>query len=305
MGARPAPRRHLETLMPNSPPATFKTPAGQARYYAAYAATLALWPVPVESVDVPTPPWGRTHLNVAGPVGAPPLLLLPGAAVSATMWYPNIGALSQAHRVYAADLLGDLGQSVSAQRLAQPADYGRWLVALLDALPLETVAVAGLSLGGFAALQLALAAPERVRRLVLMAPAGFVPIRWQFFARMATVFTPGFLMSAATKQRVLLGVYSPTVAPLITQLFTPNDFKYSAYLPPLVSDRDLRRVSPPTLMLWGDHEVVYPVAKAERRATRLLPHLRTATIPGAGHTLNLDQPELVNQALLDFLAAPA
>ena len=92
-------------------PSMFKTSEGQARYFAAYDATLALWPVSVESFDVPTR-FGSTHVHTCGPQDAPPLLLLPGQAVSSTMWYPNIGALSHAYRVYAPDIIGDMGKSV-------------------------------------------------------------------------------------------------------------------------------------------------------------------------------------------------
>lgn len=54
----------------------FKTPEGQARYFAAYDETLALWNVPVESFDIDTR-FGKTHVNICGPKDAPPLLLLP------------------------------------------------------------------------------------------------------------------------------------------------------------------------------------------------------------------------------------
>ncbi len=51
-------------------PSMFKTPEGQARYFAAYDATLALWPVPVTSLEVPTR-HGITHVNACGPEDAP------------------------------------------------------------------------------------------------------------------------------------------------------------------------------------------------------------------------------------------
>src|SRR5512134_816438 len=99
-------------------PSMFRTPAGQARYFAAYEATLALWPASVESFDVPTH-FGSTHVHACGPQGAPPLVLLPGQAISSTMWYPNIGALSQSYRVYAPDIIGDMGKSIRARPFTQ------------------------------------------------------------------------------------------------------------------------------------------------------------------------------------------
>jgi len=160
----------------NQPASMFRTAAGQARYFAAYDATLALWPVPVISIDAPTR-FGRTHVHVCGAPDAPPLLLLPGQAVSSTMWYPNIAALSRDFRVYVPDIVGDMGKSVSTRPMKQPGDFADWLTDLLDELRLENAHVAGLSYGGFIALRLALAAPARVRKLVLMSPVGLLPIR--------------------------------------------------------------------------------------------------------------------------------
>ena len=280
----------------------FRTEAGQARYYAAYDATLALWPRPVTAQTVETP-FGPTYVNCCGPEGAPALLLLPGQAVSATMWYANVGALGEAFRIYAPDILGDMGKSVVTRRLTQPADFAAWLTALLDGLGVADANVAGLSYGGFIALRLALSAPERVRRLALLAPASLLPLRPQFFVRMAGMVLPDRLLPPGGKQRLLLGVASETAAPMIKQLLTPNDFRYSMYLPPVVSDAELRTLRPPTLLLLGEQEVIYDRQAAVRRATALMPNVEAAVIPNAGHALNLDQPELVNAKLLAFFQA--
>jgi pimeloyl-ACP methyl ester carboxylesterase len=282
----------------------FKTAAGQARYFAAYDATLALWPVLVESSDVPTR-FGRTHVHTCGSPDAPPLLLLPGQAISSTMWYPNIAALSRAFRVYALDILGDMGKSVSARPMRQPGDFAAWLTDLLDELRLETAHVAGLSYGGFIALRLALAAPGRVRKLVLMAPASLLPMRPQFFMRMAAVFLPAFVLSLEAKQALLLGVYSRQAAPAIKQMLTSTDFRYTMYLPPVVTDAELRGITTPTLLLLGDREVVYNYMAVLKRARKYLPRVKTEIIHGAGHALNFDDPERVNTSVVAFLSEDA
>lgn len=282
----------------------FRTPQGQARYFAAYEATLALWPVPVESIDVPTR-FGLTHLHICGPQAAPPLLLLPGQAISSTMWYPNIEALSSAHRVYALDIPGDMGKSLQSRRFVKPTDFADWLTDLFDALQLEQAHVAGLSYGGFIALRFALSAPQRVIKLVLMAPASLLSIRPSFFLRMASVFLPAFILSREAKQQVLLGAYTPNAAPVIGQMLTSTDFRYSMYLPPNHTDEELKQVKAPTLLLLGDQEVIYNAGAALKRAATFIPNLQTRLIPGAGHALNFDQPEMVNQSILEFLADSA
>ena len=56
-------------------PSAFKSPEGQAEFMAAYEATLKLWPVPYEPMDI-TGRYGRTHLVASGPKDAPTLVLL-------------------------------------------------------------------------------------------------------------------------------------------------------------------------------------------------------------------------------------
>ncbi len=56
-------------------PSAFKSPKGEAEYMAAYEATMRLWTMPYEAMDIPSS-FGSTHLTVCGPKDAPPLVLL-------------------------------------------------------------------------------------------------------------------------------------------------------------------------------------------------------------------------------------
>jgi len=57
----------------------------------------------------------------------------------------------------------------------------------------------------------------------------------------------------------------------------------------------------PTLLLIGDHEIMYEPRKAVQRARQLIPNLQAELVAGAGHMLNSDQPEIVNKRILQFL----
>jgi hypothetical protein len=61
----------------------FKTPEGEARFYAAYDAALKRWPVPYEEMDIPTR-FGTTHVVASGPKDASPLVLLHGYWATST-----------------------------------------------------------------------------------------------------------------------------------------------------------------------------------------------------------------------------
>jgi len=267
----------------------FRTPQGQARYFAAYDATMALWPVPVESFDVPTR-CGPTHLHVCGAKDAPPLVLLHGAAISSTMWYPNVGELSRAYRVYALDTIGDKGKSVCTRSLTTPLDFVDWLREVFTALRFERAHIAGLSYGGFLALNVALLAPERVMKLVLLAPAAsLLPLEPVDFGSLDVTLR-------------IFARHDVHNSPVIQQLILETDFQgdYQVY-PPVYTDDELRQVKSPTLLMVGEDEIIYDPRAALARAASLIPNIQTQLIPGAGHALTLDRPELVNARLLEFL----
>lgn len=68
-----------------------------------YDRMLGKWGVPVEGIDVTTRR-GTTHVNVCGPVDAPPLVLLPGGGgATSTSWFAVAGELAATHRVSAVD----------------------------------------------------------------------------------------------------------------------------------------------------------------------------------------------------------
>ncbi len=56
-----------------------------------------------------------------------------------------------------------------------------------------------------------------------------------------------------------------------------------------------------TLFLVGEHEVIYPPAKAVARLKRVTPAIRTEIVPGGGHDLTFASVETVNQRILEFL----
>ena len=276
----------------------FRTPEGQARYFAAYDATLALWRVPAESFDVPTR-YGTTHIHACGLEGTPALLLLHGAAFSSTMWHPNVAALSRSYRVYAPDIIGEMGKSVSTHPDMQSLDFAEWLNDVFAALQLEQAHLVSLSLGGFIALKLVLAAPERVKKLVLISPAGLLPIRRAYSLRMlASILLP---LSFETRQKLFYGTPTPLAEPVIRQMMTPSDFRYSIFTPPIYTDEELQQVKPPTLLLVGDQEIVYPYQALVNRAAKHIPRIEIEIIPDAGHATSLDQPDLVDARILKFL----
>lgn len=283
----------------------FRTAVAEARYLAAYDAVRGLWPVPAGTHTVPTS-IGTAHAIVSGPPDGPPVVLLPMAAMTATMWFPNVGDLSREYRVVALDTLNDLGKSVPIRPCRDRASSAAWLLDALDALGLAQVRLVGASYGGWLALNLALTAPERVTQLALLAPAGGIrPLGWKFFATMGPaallpfkpfiqrlsrpMTAPGFVWHPLFFEQVWVGLRDRSRLRMA-------DFAYPAVFP----DDALRSLRVPVLLLYGEHEIICRPRQALARARRLIPNLEADLIPGVGHGLSMEQPAAVDARLLAF-----
>lgn len=266
------------------------------------------------------------HLDRGAPLGedASPVVLLHGLGASYRYFQANIGPLSEQHRVLALDLPG-FGRSGKPDA---PYSIG-WFVdkvaRFLDGKGVARAHLVGNSLGGQIALGFALAHPERVDRLVLAAPAGitnYPPLLDELLAVLerAAHFVPGQLRPQrrvpSSVVRVMLRAIFPSRADLAT-LYA------RAYLQTLASDeyplhlravlRALRgsaalplrhaasEVQAPTLIVWGDHDRVLPVAGA-RALRKRIAAAEMLIYKDSGHCPMIDAAPRFNREVLRFLA---
>ena len=293
--------------------AFFKTEAAEARYMAAYDAVLAKWPVAYEEITVPTR-LGATHVIASGPADAPPLVLLHAMMATATVWRPNVEALSEHFRVYAVDTVGQGGRTVASRKIESPRDYADWLNDLFDGLGIARASVVGNSYGGFIALNQAAMAPERIDRVVLISPAGgFVSIM-PLFRSMIYQALKGMLLGvfgAGGPRPDLPAVVAGDVGfneededwlALGGQLMD-GSHRINMILPAVLSDAELRAIQAPTLLLIAEHEILYEPDPTLRTAMTRMPGLEGEIVPGAHHLAAMAQPDAVNARIVDFLQA--
>lgn len=290
-------------------PSTFKTPEGEAAFLAAYDAAMKLWPVPYTEMDLPSQ-FGTTHVVISGQKDGPPLVLLHGYMATSTMWSPNIADFSKDYCVYAIDVMGQPSKSIPREPIQDAADYTAWLTATLDGLHLDRISLVGMSYGGWLALNFAVASPERVQRLVLLSPGGgFIPVARQFSLRgMLMVFFPTRFMVNS-----FMGWLGFTHRPgetdgrrvLELMYFGLKHFRVPQetlrVMPTMFSDDQLRAMRVPTLLLIGDHEVMYDPATALARARQLFPDLQGELVPRSSHDMCFNQHRIVDARVLDFL----
>ena len=283
----------------------FRSTEGEVKNIAAYDAVLDQWPVPYEELDLPTQ-FGTTHIIASGLIKNKPLILLHGQDSCAISWIYNIPALCQSFRTYAVDTLGDMGKSKSTCLPGSRKEYADWLLEILDGLKIDRADLMGLSYGGFLATNFALAYPQRVNRLVLLAPGipNFGPptLQWANYG-MPMMLLP----SRFTVKRFINGISTKGYSledPVFEQMIIGmTNMRHLSFMRPVFTDDELRQIIVPILLLIGDHEIMYEPKKALERATSLIPDIQAELIPNASHMLNKDQPELVNKKILEFLSA--
>lgn len=273
----------------------------------------------------------RVHVLETG--DGPPLMLLHGTGASAWFFRPLLEEL-EGFRVIAPDRPGQgLSDPIDLPRRNYHEASVAWLDRLLDALELDAVALLGHSAGGVLALRYALAHPTRVARLVmvgvpalpktrcplpyrLMATPGVGELLSRFapptpksalqFAKfmgegdtlashpnlvemfVAESRNPIAAESATTEVRVLISAFA---------LLSPYGFRHRSRVRP----DELRQLSVPTLLAWGDREPLGDVTVA-RTTVDLIPDGRLESLPG-GHAPWLGHPTQSATAVANFLTA--
>lgn len=284
----------------------WKSEATRAAFEQAYGEALGLWPLPCASRHVETR-FGATHVIVSGAEGGPPLVLVHAAGTTATLWHRQAAHLGAAHRLYALDILGDIGLSTQALPMRTRAEAAAWLLDLLDGLGLGQAALLGSSFGGFLSANLAVACPERVSALALLAPAATVqPFRVlaDLGIRLGSLLPMPFTVAPAL--RGMLGGELPDERFVRMMEAGVRGFRYDkeGIYPSELPDEELASLRCPTLLLLGSEEVIYDPARAIERARRLIPFVEAEIYPGLGHLLGVQRADLIDGKILDFLREP-
>jgi pimeloyl-ACP methyl ester carboxylesterase len=234
----------------------------------------------------------------------PPLLFLHGAGGFRTgpAYLDRLGR----HRRIIAPSHPGWGLSGLADWMDRPEDIAHLYLELLDRLRIEHLDIVGTSFGGWVAAELATMQPRRLRRLVLVAPAGV-----KTGDRDALDIPDMFATPAATLERMLYvepEKFRPDPAKMSDEdlrvmLRNRESFALFAWDPYLHNPKlphRLHRVTCPTLFLRGEKDGLISAAYMERYAA-LLPDARAITLPNAAHVPQMEQPDAFCDAVLNFL----
>ncbi|MGY1858003.1 alpha/beta fold hydrolase [Modestobacter sp. SYSU DS0290] len=281
-------------------PSSFTGDRARDRFLAAYDRTLAaLWPAPVDAVQVPTS-MGEVHLLRAGPAADGAVVLLSGAGGNALSWYRHVGALRQRRPVLAIDPLGEPGRSTATAPITDGEDVARWLLELLSTLDVRRAHLVGSSFGGWAALLAAQRDDEqRIAALTLVDPAGLARPDARFY-RWIVLGGLAALLPRRLRHRAAGPLRNGTLREdeLMTLGLAGRGFRRRLPTPPVATDAELRAVRAPVHLLLGADSALHDPATIAERIARVVPNWRVEVVPGTGHALPLEAAELVVARIL-------
>jgi pimeloyl-ACP methyl ester carboxylesterase len=256
-------------------------------------------------------PGGRIFCETVG--RGEPLILIHAGIADSRMWEPQVDPLSQKHQAIRYDVRG-FGRS------SDPAgDFRHYedLLAVVDKLDIRAASLVAVSMAGSIAIDFALAYPERVRALVLVAtgPNGYD--RWGDEIRRGWAEENEALAAADLERAVEINLrmwvdgprreaseVDPAVRARVREMLElnlPRDGEGEALdLEPLAIGR-LHEIDRPTLVIAGDKDQP-DIIDSSRLLAREIRGARMEELAGVAHVPNMEKPEEFNRLVLDFLA---
>jgi len=271
--------------------------------YKLYDEKLSRWPVSYENIDVETT-YGKTNIIASGDINNPAVFLIHPMGLTATVWLPNVAALSEHYRVYAVNTIGDLGKSELADYDNYPRkgiNWSEWLEEIMAKLEINRCDVIAGSMGGWISMNFAIHS-RKVDHLVLLGPMGIKSNTLGVMSRlMGIVLFPTERNKKALTKWVLgdsqvvndeLAIYMNTAMNCAGRLPTPSHIK----------KKELKKIESKTLLVLGEHDNAIGNPKKNLRYANK--HFRNieVVVMNSGHIISMQKAEQINPLILSFLA---
>jgi 3-oxoadipate enol-lactonase len=242
----------------------------------------------------------------------PAVVFIHGYPLSRATWEPQVKGLSGRARVIALDLRGH-GESQAPFWLTTVDTYADDVRGLLDHLSIDKAVICGFSMGGYVAFAFLRRYPERVRGLILADTRPQPDTPEGKAGRFQSALTAQNQGTGAIAEAMIGRLLSqkslderPELVQRVKEIMTANPVQgFAGDLMAMAERPDsvpmLASIRVPTLVVVGERDGLTPPADSEMMAATI-PGAKLEVIPGAAHLSNMEEPEIFNKAVGDFLA---
>jgi pimeloyl-ACP methyl ester carboxylesterase len=256
----------------------------------------------------------RVRVREEGAADAPAIILVHGFTHSLETWDGWAAALKSDYRVIRYDLMGHGLTGPDPKERYAPAERAGVIGEVMDALGVDRAFIAGNSLGGLAAWRFAAENPSRVDGLILISPGAFSLNGVSDEPAEIPAAMKAYLMAApeaavrASAQYIYADDSKVTGARVaVMRDMMRREGNGAAMIKSLEEftlpepSEALARVAAPTLILWGESDVIIPIEQG-RQIEAIIPNAKLVSYPGVGHVAQEESPEETVADAIEFLA---
>jgi pimeloyl-ACP methyl ester carboxylesterase len=232
------------------------------------------------------------------------LIFLHGSMGTGKVWKPYVPILSNDFTIILPDVRGhgktaNPGKEIDLHLIADD------IAGLIDALKLEKPLLCGWSMGGDVSLDIAMRYPERVSGLIVGGVTHRIPETYFASLKAMGLEEPGRINFELAEKNIsqLISIWKIEHVQslshwkeLVTQL------SFEMLNPTLPTEDDLKRITVPTLIVWGDRDQFLPIENAVE-LYRLIPNAQLAVVPNADHFVSRTRVRLFAELVKEFLSS--
>lgn len=248
--------------------------------------------------------FGKTHVIECGNMRGKPLLVFHGGNATTAYNLKYCGFLLNDFHIYAVDTIGHPGKSAEVSLSPRNQEYGKWAVDVIKGLGFHEMACFGGSFGAGILVKAMCAAPEVVKRSVLLVPSAIqnapayksinmaFPMLMYWLTHKEKWFIKCILPMAVTESNITEDI-------LITARCSIDNAKIKCMMPQNESSRNLCKYQNPVLVMAAEKDCLFPAEGVLLKAKKVWPQSKRYLLKDRGHIHELTNEE--KKIMIDFL----
>ena len=265
----------------------YKSAEGAAAVAAKYRRVLDQWPTPKTEFSLATRQ-GPTFVIACGPDNAPPIVLLHGSQANSAAWFFDVASWATEFRLFAVDMIGEPGFSARVRPSLADETHALWLDDVFAGLGLSRAALAGVSLGGWLALDYATRRPQAVGALALICPAG-IGRQKNFLLKV----WPLLLLGSWGQRKIREMAFGPAPETISSDMRLFGDLMETigrvvrprVVSIPQLTDAEIQKLAAPILAIIGGRDVLIDSNDTRARLKKDAPHAEICFLDDGYHFL--------------------